>query len=181
MSQAAPTLRTRPGRGTPVTVIGLLGVLAGAMGVYLGIERLRSGHYPGDVLPSSGPVVGMNWSSTMGWVVAIVFVALGLMLLLAALIPGRSNSMAIPRESSTGSREVVMPNPDLEEYAASIASGLDGVSAAKAKLGGRSLDVTVKSPLADGSLIRNTIAEAVQQRVDEIGLSPAPTVRVRVK
>ena len=56
MSQAAPMLRTRPSRGTPVIVIGVLGILAGAMGVYLGIERLRSGHYPGDLLPSSGSV-----------------------------------------------------------------------------------------------------------------------------
>lgn len=181
MSHAAPSLRTRPGRGTPVVMIGLLGVLAGAMGVYLGTERLRNGHYPGDLIPSSGPVTTMDWSSTMGWVVAIVFVVLGVLLLLAAIIPGRANAVALPGASESGTREIVMPHADLEAYAASNAERLDGVSAAKAQLRGRALLVTVRSPLADGSLIRQPVAEAVQQRVGELALSPAPTVRVRVK
>ena len=108
--------------------------------------------------------------------VLIASVVLGLLLLVAALRRGRPGSLALP-SGSEGVR-VTASRRGIERTVSRAAQRADGVRSARVRAGRRKVRVTAVTGLREPGDLRQRVADAVDERLGELGLTG--TVRSKV-
>lgn len=173
-------LGRRPSRAVPATLTALVLVLAGAALAWTGIAGLT-----GDTSLAEGPlaaVTGLTWGSPVLYVAVAVLTVLGLVLLLAALLPGRRTLLTAGTSwGGPAGTTTVIGRSAVERFAAARAEQLDGVSSARSTLRGSRLKLSVSTHLLSTGDLQQTVSQAVQSSVDDLGLEPAPRVRTSVR
>jgi hypothetical protein len=120
-----------------------------------------------------------TWSATSVLVVAAVVAAVGLLVLLAGLLPGRRKLLAVTSGRATAT--VGVGRRSVRRTVAHAAEGVDGVSSASVELKRRSVAVTVVSPLRDPGDLPSRVQDAVSERLASLALVKPLGAAVRVR
>jgi Family of unknown function (DUF6286) len=127
----------------------------------------------------AGPLQDTHWNDTGTLAVAAAVAFIGLVLVLAGLIPGRPR--AIPLASGDESVVIGAPRRSLRRSLARLAADIDGVDSARAKARRRSIVVRASTRLRDTAGLREAVHTAVQDRLAALDPLRPPRVKVRLR
>lgn len=181
-------LRRRPSRSIPALIVAVL-LLAGAVALaWAGIARLVDGTWSTLLKGPRDWLTGLAWDSPALWGIGAGAVAVGIILLLCALIPGRFGALTVrevdvdgPNVPARYERETVMTRRSVAHIARARCDQIDGVGTATATATNKHVHLSVKTSLRETDALRDRVREAVHDRLGEIGLDPAPRVTATVK
>lgn len=121
----------------------------------------------------------LHWDDWLVLAIASFLAALGLLLLLLALRPGRLR--AIPLRSGDANVVLGIARPDLRRYVARAAESVDGVDRARVKVRRHRVRVHAVSPLHDAGGLADQVRSAVAERLGELAPLHRPHLRVTVR
>jgi Family of unknown function (DUF6286) len=121
----------------------------------------------------------LRWDDVLVLAVASFLAALGLLLLLLALRPGRLR--AIPLRSEDPYVVLGIARPDLRRYLAWSAESVDGVDRARVKVRRHRVRVSAVSPLHDAGGLTDQVRGALDERLGELAPLHKPHLRVTVR
>lgn len=176
------SLRPRPARVLPATIAAVLLIAAGVGLTALAILRLQEGQWPG-AATFIADVGSRQWGARSvaagGGIIAIA----GLVLLLCGLLPGRPSQRSSPTmgsAESVGSSEAVVTRRGTERLVENRVNALDGVGTCKARMKGKSLSVTVRTPLREHGQLSEAVRTAAQENLSENLDGRIPALNVRM-
>lgn len=179
------SLRRRPSRTVPATIVALCVTAVGGLLAWAGIARLVNGTWPGFVGWVHRHVGDLTWGSAVAITIAIVLTLVGLFLLLTALSPGKPNAFVIDDEGlstgAVGSTEFVMTRKAVAKLATAQAHQVSGVDSVSATVTGRAVRLSVTSPSAQHDEVSRSVTAAVSEVLDAVRLQPAPKVTATVR
>ncbi|GAA3524579.1 hypothetical protein GCM10022222_03920 [Amycolatopsis ultiminotia] len=168
-------MKRRPRRSTAATLTALV-VLAGCVLVTVVAVQLIIGERPWVSYPAVAGALNRtqwtNWWTAFGAIAAVV---LGLCLLLAAILPGKRTVLPLHGAPDSGASRA-----SYRSTLRAAATSVDGVSAAKVRLGRRRVRVRVQTHRSREDGLTEAVRAAVTHRLDEIGPVAPPAVRVAV-
>lgn len=178
MSTAPPRLIRRPARTVPTALLGLLLLAGGLLAVWLLGSLLLDGAWPASSRSTLESIGALRLDSAPVLVTAGVLALLGLVLLLAALLPGRpSRSLVLAGDTPGGT---AVPHRDLARRITRRVEAVDGVHSARATVSGRRLEVLARTVVDDSESVLRAARTAVERSVDELRPETAFRTRVRV-
>ncbi|WP_434993645.1 DUF6286 domain-containing protein [Arthrobacter sp. Ld5] len=151
-------------------------------GTWAGITRIVTGTWP-EVLNSGREAsAALTWNSPAVVTAAIMATLLGLILLLAALLPGPHSTVRLngPDGRRAGNSEAVLTRRGLSRIAAAHIDRTDGVDRSSVTTTARRMEVSVRTPLHDAGDLGNRLEASLTTKLDDLGITPKPVVRVRV-
>lgn len=168
MSATTPRrLDRRPTRSVPAALLGLVVLAVGLLAAWLLGAYLIDGAWPDSAQPRLQSIGDLRLDSTPVLVTAGVLAALGLILLLAALLPGRASRSRVLEDEIPG--QTAVSHRDLARRVTLRAERVDGVHSARADISGRRLDVLVRTVVDDSESVLRAVVDASE-----------PTVRGRI-
>lgn len=177
-------LRPRPSRAVPAIICGLVLLAAGVLLVWAAVARLTQGRWPSFFSAVSDWLAAQSWNSTGSWIAGIVLVVVGLVLLLAVLIPGQFHSLPLQLGATrevAGESRAVMSRRAAARLAAATCEHIDGVSSASATASDREIRVTVETALRDTADLQHWVTDGVRSRLQASGLDPVPAISVLIR
>jgi hypothetical protein len=153
----------------------------------MAIARLVNEAWPVFLAGPRDWLTGLAWGSPAVWTAAVVMVLIGLVLLLAAVVPGPFNALPLrspgagPAPSRAAGQEIVMSRRAVARLASSYCRHLDGVASASATATARRVHLSVTTPLHETDELRTRITGGVRDRLNMVGLDPAPRVTATVR
>ena len=169
----------RPRRRVPGVIVAAVIVAAGIVGCVwaasaaLGHPMWNIPH--GDF---AGPLQSsVHWNDTGTLIVASAVAFIGFLLILTALVPGRTR--AIPLASGDESLVVGVPRRSLRRSLGWLAADIAGIDRAKVRTGRHSVTVRATTRLRDPAGLRESVQAVVEDRLAR--LDPLFPVRVRVR
>lgn len=168
----------RPRRSVPAIIVAAILAAAGILGAIQAVTAAL-GH-PLWKVPYhdfAGPLRDTHWSDTVTLAVAAAIAFIGLILILAALLPGRPSAILL----ASGDTSIVIgaPQASLRRVLARAARDVDGIERARVKLRRRSATIHPTTRLRDTSGLRGSVHAAVQGRLT--ALDPLSPIRIRVR
>ncbi|KFU76627.1 hypothetical protein SAMN04489729_7845 [Amycolatopsis lurida] len=169
-------MKRRPRRSVPAVLVALV-VLAGCVLAAIVAVQTIIGEKPWlsyDAVASA--LHDTRWSDPLPPIAGGVVALLGLLLLVAAIVPGRPT--VLPLEGGTDS------GASRRSYRSTLrtaASTVDGVSAAKLKVKRSKIVSVVTTGRTNTAGLADAVRAAIEHRLSQIGPATVPAVRVRVK
>ncbi|MEJ2889531.1 DUF6286 domain-containing protein [Actinomycetospora aeridis] len=173
---------TRRSRRTlPATLVALVLLAAGALVATSAVQVLlgRTPLLAVDAVTEA--LARTTWQAPAVLVAAGVAAALGLVLLVAALWPGRTH--VLPLVADPALPEIVAGGWHRHDLAARLrrrALAVEGVEGATARVRRRRVRVTTRTHRAATGALREAVATAVRADLDTLGLARRPRLRVTV-
>lgn len=169
----------RPRRRIPGVLVAAVLVAAGLVGCIwaasaaLGhpLWNIPHGDFAGPLQSS------VHWDDTGTLTVASAVAFVGFLLILIALIPGRTR--AIPLASGDDSLVIGVPRRSLRRSLSWLAQDIPGIDRAKVRTGRRSVTVRATTRLRDPAGLRESVRGVVEDRLAR--LDPLWPVRVKVR
>ncbi|GAA5060137.1 DUF6286 domain-containing protein [Nocardia callitridis] len=124
----------------------------------------------------AGWLHGATWNQTVVLVVGAIAAAVGLVLLLVALWPGKPVVLALAPE---GEVSAGVSRQGLRTALRSTAHQVDGIESARIRLRRKSIKVFARSDRTDYDGLADVVCDTLTQRVQQIG--PPSIRRVRAK
>lgn len=171
MTATPRPLRRYPTRAVAVTLLAIVLVLLGALGIWLLGVLIVTGAWPPEAGAAIHTIGGSRLDSPQALTAAIVFAVLGLVMLLAAFVPGTPSRIQILSDDVPG--ETVVPNRDLARRIRLAVEHLDGVQSTRVRVTSRRAEVNVRAVLDDAAPIRAASDQAVAE------LRPTAPMRIR--
>ncbi|MET3861722.1 hypothetical protein ABIE38_002658 [Dietzia sp. 2505] len=167
----------RPARAVPVGLLAV-GLLAlGGLGTWLLVTYLVDGTWPSAASGTVETIAGTGMESTTMRIAAAVVAAVGLALLLPALVPGRPSRVLVLGDDVPG--ETAISRRDLARRLQRRTENVDGVHSASVAVRGRRVDVAVETVVDDPAPVTRGATAAVEQALAE--LRPTGPSRPRVR
>ncbi|MET3923423.1 DUF6286 domain-containing protein [Arthrobacter sp. UYEF20] len=183
----ATPLRHRPSRAVPALILGTLLLAAGVALVWAAVARLATGSWPVFLAGPRDWLTGVTWNDPGVWAVGAAAAVVGLVLLAAALVPGRFNALRLraPADGGqvpvAGTQEIVMTRRAVARYAAAHCEYVDGVSSASATATARAVHLNVTTALRETGELRGLVIAVVGERLAGAGLNPVPKITASVR
>ncbi len=117
-----------------------------------------------------------SWESAPPRWIFIALVATGLLLLFLQLARGRPSTLPL----TAGGAPADLGRRSLERSLTRTATGVDGVSGAKVKVGAEQAEVAATTNRRQAGDLQSRLAAALDDRVKSLGLARPPAVRVKV-
>ena len=169
-----PKLIRRPSRSGSSVVLALLLLAGGSLGAWLTGQRLITGYWPRHALHALEAIKSTSLSSTAALIAAGVVAACGLIMIIAALWPGRPERVDIPGQTAVRRR-------DLAKLVRLQVEQLGGANSVSATARRSRVNVVVHSVLDE----LEPVQQAAQKQTDQALQMLAPVgikgSRVRVK
>ncbi|MDT8910021.1 DUF6286 domain-containing protein [Amycolatopsis sp. PS_44_ISF1] len=169
-------MKRRPRRSVPATLTALVilavCVFAAAVSIQLIIGEKPWISYAA----VTGWLHDRHWTDPIPGIAGGVAALLGLILLLAAVLPGKATVLPLRGDLDSGASR--------RSYRSTLrtaASSVEGVSGAKVKLGGRRVKAVVTTARTNTDGLAEAVRTAVEQRVGQIDPVTPPAVKVRLK
>ena len=175
------SLRTRSARIGPAAIISVVILVLAALLLWWGIRSLTEGSLTGSAHITA--VMQTSAADTIALTIAGATVALGLVLIGTAILPGakRLSALATTDNDSTAVRtgtSIALTSKGLATLAASAADQIDGVDTVRVAATAGHVRVRITTPVRAHAGIRREVAEAVRARLAELHLTRMPQVRV---
>jgi Family of unknown function (DUF6286) len=119
-----------------------------------------------------------DWSDSWVIAVAAALVVVGILLLIAAFVPGRYLLLRVA-DDGTAPAAGVAPR-DLRTALRRAATQVDGVGRAKVSADGRRARIDVFTPFGDTPELARSVQVAAASCLDALSLAQAPAIAVRV-
>ncbi|MGM0929379.1 MAG: DUF6286 domain-containing protein [Actinomycetota bacterium] len=182
----ATSLRRRPSRAVPALILGTLLLATGAGLVWAAVTRMLTGWWPASLAGPRDWLAGLIWNAPAVWAVGAIAAVVGVVLLLAALIPGRFNALPLksPGDGSAnieGTQETIMTRRAVARLAAAHCEHIDGVSSASATASPRAVHLNVATALRETAELRGRVIASVSERLAGTGLDPVPKVTASIR
>lgn len=170
----------RPARTVALMLAALLGLLLGAAAVWAGVARLSTHDWPAPMDGWFDTLRTAGWGDPVWIGVGAVLALLAVLLLLAAIIPGRRSTLPLVGDDPAAGQERVISGSGVAALVRSAAQRTDGVSSASVTGAENLLRVVVHTPVDRTDRVRAEVRERVQAVVDALPLRAAPRTRVHV-
>lgn len=182
MSARSPKLRHRPQRTVPAGLTALVMAVLGGFVAVSGALRLGTGAWPEPAGAVLGFLAGTRWGSTVWLVISAGVAVIGLIMIIAAVKPGRLNAARLGTAESAGGPEleVVISRRGIARLAAARAELVDGVDSVRARADARSVRLAIGTATEHRAELRKAVTEAVRQSLSRTGVSPVPRVSATV-
>ncbi|QBI52718.1 DUF6286 domain-containing protein [Streptomonospora litoralis] len=170
----------RPRRSWPALIVGVLVLGVAALAAAEVASALAGAPMRNAVTTAAdGYAAETRWSDPVVQVASAVAAAIGLLLILAALVPGRGRFTAL----RTGDPALVvgLSRSALRRTLAAAAQDVGGVRGARVSVGRRRVRVRIRTDLRDAPELRGEVASAVQQRLAELAPVYGFKVNTRVR
>jgi len=161
----------------------------GVAAIVISLLRLTSGSWPETLTAPVQWLADSAWNTPGVWALGIALAVVGLVLLLAGIIPGRFHDLPVrlPRagdpaaeQATAGEPSAVMSRRAVAQLAAATCEHIDGVSSASATATDRDVRVSVATALHDTRDLQRWVGDGVHSRLEASGLDPVPRVRVAI-
>ncbi|MGK2309775.1 DUF6286 domain-containing protein [Cutibacterium sp. V947] len=178
----SPPLVRRPSRTIPVTILGVLLMVAGVVSIIAAVHRLQHGSLPQWLDWGRGHMTTASWLNDTALTVAIVIGVIALVLVIWAFTPGRTSGVFLKAaEGAPDNREIVMDNSDLTGWLSRWLDGEDGVATSSVKRRGNTLVIDVETDVNEPEVIREQLTRRIADRVNSLDLEQSPSVKVRLR
>lgn len=183
----ATPLRHRPSRAVPALILGTLLLAAGVALAWAALARLATGSWPVFLAGPRDWLTGLTWNDPGVWAVGAAAAVVGLVLLAAAMIPGRFNALRLraPEDEEqvpvAGTQEIVMTRRAVARYAAAHCEYVDGVGSASATASARAVHLNVTTALHETRELRGRVIAEVRAQLAGAGLNPVPKITASVR
>ncbi|MCG5214447.1 DUF6286 domain-containing protein [Streptosporangium soli] len=170
----------RPRRSWPAVIAAVALLVVGLVVALEIISALLQN--PARLLPYDsvqGWANATRWNDTGVIVTAAVVTALGLLLLLIALIPGRPRYVPL----LTGDRDLIigLRRRSFARALSHAAEGVDGVSGARTRVHGNHVHVTATTPLHETGGLDDAIRQAVSSKLTSLAPASSPHLSVSLR
>ncbi|HYQ67351.1 DUF6286 domain-containing protein [Actinophytocola sp.] len=177
-------MRRLPRRAIPATVTALV-LLGAAVLTAISAIQLIAGRRP---VISYAAIAerahATHWDSLVVAVGACLVVLIGLILLVAATLPGRPTVIPLQdKENGTGTDTVLNTGASRRSLRATLraaANAVDGVTATTLMLRRKTVTAAVRTHRTTPAGLGEAVRAAIGHRLDQISLDSRPAVRVRV-
>lgn len=170
----------RSARTVALLLIALLVLSVSIAALILCQIRLNSGAWPEWFGGLLGAAKEMTWLDTGLLGTAIGLVIIGLLLLGAAVIPGKRKTALLDWDSQELSEEWTMDPRGLSNLARYEAERTDGVHKASVSFQAQELKIHVSTPVHEIAEVKNSVQEHVKAALTAIPLSREVKVSARV-
>ncbi|WP_410631216.1 DUF6286 domain-containing protein [Amycolatopsis sp. cmx-4-83] len=169
-------MKRRPRRSVPALLSAL--VLLGACVVITVVAvQMLLGERPWLSYDAvAGTLHDLRWTDVLPAVAGGVLALLGLVLVLAAVVPGAATVLPL-----NGLFDAGAARGGYRSTLRAAAAGVDGVARARVKLGKRRAKIRVDTTRSRPEGLADAVHAAVTQRLEQIGPAGRPTVTVRVR
>jgi Family of unknown function (DUF6286) len=169
----------RPRRGLTATIAALVLLAACALTATIAVQ-LIAGQRPLIRYRSIADIVHRaHWNGTAVGIAGGVAMALGLILLLAALIPGAPT--VLPVEQDGTGIDAGASRRSLRSTLRTAAGDVDGVTSAKLRLRRHRIAAKVRTDAHAADDLTEAVKAAIEHRLDQVSPVTRPTLRLRVK
>lgn len=168
--------RTR--RVVPAVVAGLALLALGAWAATAAVGHLLGQDPTATAGPLARALAETSWQDPVLVAAGAVLVVLGVVAVLASLLPGRQVVLALQGEGAAGPTTGITRS-SLARAVRQAAEDVDGVDHADASVRGGRVDVRARSALRDVGDLRARVEKAVADRLTAIPLARRPRVQVR--
>ncbi|MFI9450104.1 DUF6286 domain-containing protein [Amycolatopsis sp. NPDC052450] len=169
-------MKRRPRRGIPATLTASV-LLAACVLVAVVAIQLLLGETPWIRYDTvAGTLNDLRWSDVVTAVIGGVAALLGLILVLAAVVPGRLTVLPLRGDPDSGAS-----HRSYRSTLRTAAATVDGVSSATVKLKPRKVSAKVSTGRATTEGLAEAVRGAIAQRLDQIDPALRPTVKVKVR
>ncbi|MET7860075.1 DUF6286 domain-containing protein [Streptomyces sp. NPDC005318] len=117
-----------------------------------------------------------HWNDTIVLIAGGTLVLLGLLLLLAALLPGKPTVLPL-----TGDVDAGVARRSLRHALQHAVASVDGVSRVKLKLGRRTIVARIRTHRTDTAGLTDAVHAALDQRLDQVGPLTRPAMKIKLR
>jgi hypothetical protein len=170
----------RPRRSVPGIIVAAVLAAAGLLGTVQAVSAALN--RPLWRLPHrdlAGPLQNTHWDNNFTLAIAAAVAFIGLVLILAGLIPGRLR--AIPLASGDASVVIGVPRRSLCHSLGRLAQDVDGIDRARVRARNRSVTIRATTRMRDTTGLREGVRAAVSGRLTALDPLQPPRVRVRLR
>jgi hypothetical protein len=168
----------RPRRSLPATLTAVALLAASALVATSAIQMI-AGRRP--ILSYEAVAETLNRTRWDGWGAVVaggVAAALGLVLLLAAVLPG--SATVVPLDDDGNGLDAGASRRGLRTTLRGVVAEVDGVSSATLAVRRHRVTAKVHTDRASGEGLADAVYAALERRIEEIALAARPALRVRV-
>lgn len=179
MSRGSTSARLvrRPSRVTPAVMLAVALGAVGGTGIWLLVTHLTDGTWPAAASGAVDSVAGTRVDEPAVQITMMLLAAIGLALVLAAVVPGRPSRVLVLDDDVPGG--TAMSRRDLARWIQRRAENVDGVRGAEVTIRRRAVDVVITAAVDDPTPVVRAAGVAVERAFRE--LRPAAPSRVRVR
>lgn len=169
-------MKRRPRRSVPATLTALVLAAAGALAAIVAVQMILGERPWLDYGAIARRLHDFHWADLPVVIAGAVVAVLGLVLLTAAVLPGRPTVIPLRGEPDTG-----VSRRGFGTALRAAAARVDGVEKARLKLRRRSVRVRVRTQRTAPDGIADSVRAAVAARLDSIDPARRPEVKVRLR
>ncbi|MET8846034.1 DUF6286 domain-containing protein [Amycolatopsis sp. NPDC004625] len=169
-------MKRRPRRSTPAVLTALILLAACILAAVAAIQQLLGQRPWISYDRAAGWLHAQHWNDLVPAIAGGVAVLLGLILVLAAVLPGKLTVLPLQGEPASGASR--------RSYRSTLqaaASGVDGVSGAKLTLNRRKVTARIRTGRTNTDGLSEAVHAAISRRLAQITPATDPTVKVKVK
>ncbi len=184
MSRQHPALRPRRPRRIQETITAAIVLVIGGLAAAIGIDRLATG------TPLTAVTRGLRWLSGLSWSGAVmlaessVAAALGIVLLVCAIVPGKRKATAMTISGSAepppADSEAAIPHRALGQMIAARAENLNGIGRIRVQASERTVQIHASTPTRYVEQVRDDLRDNVGETLSSMGIPRRPKVKVQV-
>jgi hypothetical protein len=168
----------RPRRGIAATLTALIVLVVCALVATISIQLLTGRPPVVSYTAIAADLHRTQWRDLTVAIVAGGAALVGLVLLLAALIPGKA--MVLPLGADDSGLVAGVSRRSLRATLQRAAGSVDGIASTKLRLRGNTISVTAHADRTDDTGLADALREAINARVHQLAPAVAPVVRIRV-
>ncbi|MGB3442024.1 MAG: DUF6286 domain-containing protein [Actinophytocola sp.] len=172
-------MKRRPRRGVPATLAALVLCAAGALAAIVAIQMLLHEDPWISYDRAATALYDTRWSDTSVLVAGIVVAALGLLMVMVAVLPGRPTVLPL-RDTGNSGLDSGASRRSLRNTLRAASASVDGVSSTRLRLGRRRVRAAVRTNRVTTAGLDDAVTSAVEHRLDQIGPAIDLTVHTRV-
>lgn len=159
----------RPRRTVLAVLIALLLLVACLAVIVSLIQRLTGSREFFSYHSAARELHALSWDNPLVAAAALIAVAIGVLLLLAAVLPGRATVLPLRHAGPADRIAAGVHRKDLCAVLGAAANSVAGVHSARVRIRRHTVTVTARTDLHDSQGLADRVCDAVGNRVQEIG------------
>ncbi|WP_116102623.1 DUF6286 domain-containing protein [Amycolatopsis thermalba] len=171
-------MKRRPRRSLPAALVAVILLAAGALVAVTAVQMLLNEPTWISYDQAARTLHGLLWTDTPVLAAGIVAAALGVLLLLCAVVPGARTVLPLAADDTA-----IDSGASRHSYRGTLraAADVDGVDGVKLKVRGRSLTARVRTERTNTTGLAEAVEHSLAHRLDQIAPAVRPAVKIKLK